>query len=62
MEASGYSTWFVELLEGLGHRVLIGDAVMGGTLQCEFVTDRLLSSPARYDFSDGRPLETQPEL
>ena len=26
MEASGYSTWFVELVEGLGHRVLIGDA------------------------------------
>ena len=26
LEASGYSTWFVELLEGLGHRVLIGDA------------------------------------
>jgi transposase len=26
IEASGYSTWFVELLEGLGHRVLIGDA------------------------------------
>jgi transposase len=25
LEASGYSTWFVELLEGLGHRVLIGD-------------------------------------
>jgi transposase len=26
IEASGYSTWFVELLEGLGHRILIGDA------------------------------------
>ncbi len=26
IEASGYSTWFVELLEGLGHRVIIGDA------------------------------------
>jgi transposase len=26
IEASGYSTWFVELVEGLGHRVLIGDA------------------------------------
>jgi transposase len=26
LEASGYSTWFVELLEGLGHRVLVGDA------------------------------------
>jgi transposase len=26
IEAGGYSTWFVELLEGLGHRVLIGDA------------------------------------
>lgn len=26
IEASGYSTWFVELLEGLGRRVLIGDA------------------------------------
>jgi transposase len=26
IEASGYSTWFVELIEGLGHRVLIGDA------------------------------------
>lgn len=26
LEASGYSTWFVELLERLGHRVLIGDA------------------------------------
>jgi transposase len=26
LEASGYSTWFVELLEGLGHQVLIGDA------------------------------------
>jgi transposase len=26
LEASGYSTWFVELLESLGHRVLIGDA------------------------------------
>lgn len=26
IEASSYSTWFVELLEGLGHRVLIGDA------------------------------------
>jgi transposase len=26
IEASGYSSWFVELLEGLGHRVLIGDA------------------------------------
>ena len=26
IEARGYSTWFVELIEGLGHRVLIGDA------------------------------------
>ena len=26
IEASGYSTWFVELVESLGHRVLIGDA------------------------------------
>jgi transposase len=26
LEASGYSTWLVELLEGLGHQVLIGDA------------------------------------
>jgi transposase len=26
IEASGYSTWFVELIEGFGHRVLIGDA------------------------------------
>lgn len=26
IEASGYSTWFVELVEGLGHRVLVGDA------------------------------------
>ena len=26
VEASGHSTWFVELVEGLGHRVLIGDA------------------------------------
>jgi hypothetical protein len=26
IEASGYSAWFVELLEGLGHRILIGDA------------------------------------
>ena len=26
IEASGYTTWFVELLEGLGHRVLVGDA------------------------------------
>jgi transposase len=26
LEASGYSTWFVELIEGLGHGVLIGDA------------------------------------
>jgi transposase len=26
LEASGYSTWFVELLEGLGYHVLIGDA------------------------------------
>jgi transposase len=26
IEASGYSTWFVELVEGLGCRVLIGDA------------------------------------
>jgi transposase len=26
IEASGYSTWFVELVERLGHRVLIGDA------------------------------------
>lgn len=25
IEASGYRTWFVELLEGLGRRVLIGD-------------------------------------
>jgi len=26
LEASGYSTWFVELVEGLGHKVLVGDA------------------------------------
>ena len=26
IEASGYSTWFVELVENIGHRVLIGDA------------------------------------
>ena len=26
LEASGYSTWFVELVEGLGHRVLVGGA------------------------------------
>ena len=26
LEASGYSTWFVELLESLGHEVFIGDA------------------------------------
>lgn len=26
VEASGYSTWFVEMVEGLGHRVLVGDA------------------------------------
>ena len=26
IEASGYSTWFVELVEGLGHRVLVGDS------------------------------------
>lgn len=26
IEASGYSSWFVELLEGLGHRVLVGNA------------------------------------
>ncbi len=26
LEASGYSTWFVELLEKLGHQVWIGDA------------------------------------
>ena len=26
IEASGYIAWFVELVEGLGHRVLIGDA------------------------------------
>jgi transposase len=26
LEASGDSTWFIELLEGLGHQVLIGDA------------------------------------
>jgi transposase len=26
LEASGYSTWFVELLETLGHQVFIGDA------------------------------------
>jgi transposase len=26
IEASGYSAWFVELLESRGHRVLIGDA------------------------------------
>jgi transposase len=26
LEASGYSTWFIELLEGLGHQVWIGDA------------------------------------
>jgi hypothetical protein len=26
LEASGYSTWFIELLEGLGHQALIGNA------------------------------------
>ena len=26
VEASGYSTWFIELIEGLGQRVLVGDA------------------------------------
>jgi transposase len=26
LEASGYSAWFVELVESLGHKVLIGDA------------------------------------
>lgn len=26
LEASGYSSWFVELLEGLGHEVWLGDA------------------------------------
>lgn len=26
LEASGYSSWFVKLLEGLGHQVHIGDA------------------------------------
>lgn len=26
LEASGYSTWFVELLKTLGHQVFIGDA------------------------------------
>ena len=26
IEASGYGTWFVELMEGLGHTVLIGGA------------------------------------
>ena len=26
LEASGYSTWFIELLESLGHQVLLGDA------------------------------------
>jgi len=26
IEASGYSAWLVELIEGLGHRILIGDA------------------------------------
>lgn len=26
LEASGYSTWFIEVVEGLGHQVLIGDA------------------------------------
>jgi transposase len=26
LEASGYSTWFIELLETLGHQVLMGDA------------------------------------
>jgi transposase len=26
LEACGYSTWFVELIESLGHKVLIGDA------------------------------------
>jgi transposase len=26
LEASGYSTWFIELLERFGHQVLIGDA------------------------------------
>jgi transposase len=29
LEASGYSTWFVELLEGLGHQVFIGEAASG---------------------------------
>lgn len=26
IEAGGYSAWFVELVEGLSHKVLIGDA------------------------------------
>lgn len=26
LEASGYSTWFIELLERFGHQVFIGDA------------------------------------
>jgi transposase len=26
LEASGYSSWFVELLEGLGHQVWLGNA------------------------------------
>ena len=26
LEASGYSTWFLELIEGLGHQVWLGDA------------------------------------
>lgn len=33
IEASGYSTWFIKLLEGLGHKVLIGygrDQAAGG--------------------------------
>jgi len=32
IEASGYSTWFVELVESPGHRVLIGDAAEIGRL------------------------------
>lgn len=32
IEASGYSAWFVELLEGLGHRMLVGDAAEIGRL------------------------------
>jgi hypothetical protein len=39
LEASGYSSWFVELLEGLGHRVLIGDAAAGAGPEAAGVED-----------------------